>query len=72
MADSRLIHYPPGTPGAAPTGDALIILALLAKKPADRPAGAAALARMLSAVDVEPGDADQAAAWWRDLLPASR
>ena len=41
-----------------------VVLACLAKLPADRPPSAAALARSLAAVEVAPWDEAQAAEWW--------
>jgi serine/threonine-protein kinase len=40
------------------------VMACLAKDPADRPASAAELARMLAAVEVEPWMEEDAARWW--------
>ena len=39
-------------------------MACLAKEPADRPASAAELARLLAAVGVEPWMEEDAARWW--------
>jgi serine/threonine protein kinase len=41
-----------------------LILACLAKRPEDRPQSAAAVARALDAVRVEPWGAEEATAWW--------
>jgi serine/threonine-protein kinase len=57
---------PPSQRGAftiPPALDALV-LSCLAKRPEDRPQGAAALARRLSAIDVEPWTDFQAKEWW--------
>jgi len=47
-----------------------IVRACLAKDPAGRPQSAAALARQLEAVDVEPWREDLAARWWESNQPA--
>jgi hypothetical protein len=49
-----------------PALDALV-LALLAKRPEDRPGSAAELARSLAAIDLEPWGEEQAAQWWRSV-----
>jgi len=41
-----------------------VVLACLAKRPADRPRSAAELARALGAIDTEPWGEDDAARWW--------
>ena len=41
-----------------------VVMACLAKEPADRPASAAELARLLAAVGVEPWMEEDAARWW--------
>lgn len=41
-----------------------IVLACLAKKPADRPASAAGLERMLAAIDLQTWTASEAGDWW--------
>ncbi len=46
-----------------------LVLACLAKEPEARPPGAAALARALGAIEVEPWGEEQAARWWRANLP---
>jgi serine/threonine-protein kinase len=47
-----------------------LVLACLAKKPADRPASAATLARALASIDVEPWGEEQAKAWWDTHRPS--
>jgi serine/threonine-protein kinase len=42
-----------------------LVLACLAKRPQDRPAGAGRLARALAAIDAGPWDEAQAREWWR-------
>lgn len=49
-----------------PAALSAIVLACLAKKPADRPASAAELRRRLETVDVPAWTQDDAAAWWAD------
>jgi hypothetical protein len=50
-----------------------LVLALLAKRPEDRPGSATELARSLAAIDVEPWGEEQAAQWWRSVdLPGPR
>jgi serine/threonine-protein kinase len=44
-----------------------LVLALLAKRPDDRPASAAELDRALAAIEIEPWNEEQAAAWWSRL-----
>jgi eukaryotic-like serine/threonine-protein kinase len=46
-----------------------LVLSLLAKQPADRPASAAAVARALAAIPGEPWDEEQARRWWQMNLP---
>lgn len=41
-----------------------LVLACLAKAPADRPANAALLGGALAAIDLEPWTQDDAARWW--------
>ena len=41
-----------------------LVLACLAKRPSDRPASAAAVARALDAIQIEPWSAEQATEWW--------
>jgi serine/threonine-protein kinase len=57
---------PPSERAALPVPPALddLVIACLATSPADRPASAAALARALAAVEVEPWGEAQAAEWW--------
>lgn len=62
-------HAPPGMPAAL---DA-VILACLAKDPAQRPGTARDLGRALHAVPLaEPWDDERAEAWWRENAPADR
>jgi eukaryotic-like serine/threonine-protein kinase len=49
-----------------PKGLERLVMALLAKNPADRPQTAGELARGLAEVEAEPWDAEQAARWWRE------
>jgi hypothetical protein len=46
-----------------------LVLACLAKKPADRPAGAGELARALAAIDLDPWTEEEAREWWRVNRP---
>ena len=64
---------PPSARAELPVPPALdqLLLACLAKAPAERPADAAALAGALAAVPVEPWGEPQAAAWWRGHRPAA-
>jgi serine/threonine-protein kinase len=69
------MHDPPVPPSERselPVPAALdrIVLACLAKAPDDRPQSAAALARALEAVDVEPWSEELAASWWSSNQPA--
>jgi serine/threonine-protein kinase len=48
-----------------------LVLACLAKEPADRPANAATLAERLAMVVVEPWDEEQARQWWSVNAPAT-
>ncbi len=66
----RHVNDPPIPPSARinrPIPPALeqLVLALLAKRPEDRPESAAALARSLAAIEVEPWGETEAAEWWR-------
>jgi tRNA A-37 threonylcarbamoyl transferase component Bud32 len=58
---------PPSQRTQSPIPPALeqLVLACLAKKPADRPRSAAALARSLQAVAIEPWGEEQAMLWWQ-------
>ena len=67
---ARHLHAKPAPPSeraGAPVPPALeqLVLGCLAKRPQDRPAGAAGLARALGAVRVPPWDETQADEWWR-------
>ena len=57
---------PPSQRTSLPIDPALdaVILACLARNPEDRPASAAALGRLLGAIDVPRWDEDQAREWW--------
>ena len=46
-----------------------LVLACLAKKAADRPASAAAMSRMLDAIEVEPWTEEMARIWWEAHAP---
>jgi eukaryotic-like serine/threonine-protein kinase len=46
-----------------------IVLACLAKKPADRPATAAELGRRLAAIDLAPWSEEEAIRWWKAHRP---
>jgi serine/threonine-protein kinase len=48
-----------------------LVLACLAKRPDQRPQGAAELAASLAAVEVEPWDEAQAAEWWKTRAPCA-
>jgi hypothetical protein len=48
-----------------------LVLALLAKRPEDRPGSAAELAGSLEAIDVEPWGEEQAAQWWKGVDSAA-
>ena len=63
---------PPSARGgvSVPPGLDRLILALLAKRPQDRPANAAELAAALAALDVTPWSEAQAAVWWKALALA--
>jgi serine/threonine-protein kinase len=66
---AKHLHEPPippsqRVPNGVPPRMEEVILACLAKKPEDRPRSAAALARLLTAADVEPWTSDQATEWW--------
>jgi eukaryotic-like serine/threonine-protein kinase len=56
---------------AVPAALEQLILALLAKRPDDRPGSAAALAAELSAVDTQPWTEAHAAEWWREIDPTN-
>jgi serine/threonine-protein kinase len=68
----RDVPVPPSNRAELPIPPALeqLVLACLAKKPADRPAGAAELSRSLAAIDGEPWGEEQAMRWWRANQPA--
>ncbi|MFI5183222.1 MAG: serine/threonine-protein kinase, partial [Vicinamibacteria bacterium] len=53
-----------------PPGLEQLVLACVAKKPADRPQSAADLSRSLAALEVEPWSETQAAEWWTAYRPA--
>jgi serine/threonine-protein kinase len=47
-----------------------VVLACLAKKPADRPQSATELDRMLAEIEIEPWSEEAATRWWRTHQPA--
>jgi serine/threonine-protein kinase len=72
---SRHLQDPPEPPSrrteldVPPALDALLVRCL-AKKPDDRPASAAEVARALAAIDVDRWGEEQARAWWAANAPA--
>ncbi|HKA90177.1 MAG TPA: serine/threonine-protein kinase [Haliangiales bacterium] len=71
---AKHLHDEPDAPSRRselPIPEALdrLVLACLAKKPEDRPQGAAELARALEAIEVEPWGEEQASRWWRVNQP---
>jgi eukaryotic-like serine/threonine-protein kinase len=72
----RAVPIPPSVRSGRPTppGVDSVILACLAKEPADRPATALELCRLLESLDIPPWTQDDARAWWEANLgppPAS-
>src|SRR6185295_6038654 len=66
---ARHLHDEPPVPSRVaelpvPASLDRLVQACLAKRPEERPATAAALARALAEIDVEPWDEEQAARWW--------
>ena len=53
-------------PGPIPPALEEVVLACLAKRPADRPPSAAVLAERLAAAEAEPWTEEAAADWWRE------
>jgi eukaryotic-like serine/threonine-protein kinase len=47
-----------------------VVMQCLAKRPADRPAGAGELAQWLTSIDTAPWGEEQAMHWWKANLPA--
>jgi serine/threonine-protein kinase len=60
------------TTQAIPLGLDQLILALLAKRPEDRPRSATELARSLAAIDVPPWGEEQAAVWWEEVALSAK
>jgi tRNA A-37 threonylcarbamoyl transferase component Bud32 len=67
----RAEPVPPSQRTERPVPPALerLVLTCLAKLPEDRPASAAALARSLAAIEIEPWDQEQAREWWTRTQP---
>jgi serine/threonine-protein kinase len=67
------VPVPPSQRGGIPVPAALeqLVLALLNKRPEDRPGSAAEVNRALAAIDLEPWGEEQAAEWWKRVQPAS-
>jgi hypothetical protein len=68
------IPVPPSKRGGVPVPAALeqLVLALLNKRPEDRPGSAAEVDRALAAIDLEPWGEEQAAAWWKAARSGDR
>jgi serine/threonine-protein kinase len=69
----QTVPVPPSARTTLPIPEALerIVLACLAKAPADRPPSAATVANMLAACPVDHWTNEDTEAWWRRHLPPS-
>jgi eukaryotic-like serine/threonine-protein kinase len=69
----RTVPVPPSLRCGRPIPEDLdqVILACLAKQPADRPASAEVLERSLAAIESDPWSQEEARAWWRSYMGQS-